>query len=74
MEYTLKHEIKIPLTIFIEKSSEDEKFVARCEELDLIAVHNKEEQVKQDIIDIVNAYVEFAIENNNLAYLFPRLK
>ena len=58
----------ITFNIFIKK--DEEVFIAHCLELDIVATASTLEQVKDDIISLIKAQVEFAFSNDNLDRLF----
>jgi len=49
---------------------EPDAWVAHCLELNLVAVAKTAEQVESDIIDVIVAHVRYAIENENLEYMY----
>jgi hypothetical protein len=49
---------------------EPDAWVARCLELNLIAEAETAEQVESDIIDIIIAHVRYALENDNLGFMY----
>jgi hypothetical protein len=49
---------------------EPDAWVAHCLELNLVAVAETVEQVESDIIDVIVAHVRYALENDNLEYMF----
>lgn len=49
---------------------EDGEWVAHCLEFDIVATAIDITAVKKDIFDLIKAHIEYAIENNNMAYLF----
>jgi hypothetical protein len=49
---------------------EPDAWVARCLELNLVAVADTVEQAESDIIDVIVAHVRYALENDNLEYMF----
>jgi hypothetical protein len=49
---------------------ETDAWVAHCLELNLVAEADTMEQVESDIIDIIAAHVRYALENDNLSYMF----
>lgn len=59
---------RIPLNITIAK--EDSIFIARCDVLDIVASNTNFEEVKKDIVNLIKAYVKFAVTHNNWSVLF----
>lgn len=51
-------------------SEEDKEWVAHCLEFDIVATAKDFTSVKKDILDLIKAHIGYAIENNNMAYLF----
>ncbi|MDQ7782349.1 MAG: hypothetical protein RDU20_05710 [Desulfomonilaceae bacterium] len=49
---------------------EPDAWIAHCLELNLIAEADSIEQVESDIIDIITAHVQYAIENDNLTHMY----
>lgn len=64
----MAREEKFTFKILIKK--EPDAWVARCLELNLVAVASTVEQVEADIIDVIVAHVRYAIEHDNLEYMF----
>jgi hypothetical protein len=48
----------------------DDLFLAHCLELDIVAVSGTIEEVKNDILSLIQAQIEYAFENNNLDNLY----
>ena len=44
--------------------------MAHCLELGLIAVTDSRESAEQDIMDVIEAHVRYAVENDNLEYMY----
>jgi len=59
---------KIPLKITIDK--EESVFIARCDVLDIVTWNSDFEEVKKDIVNLIKAYIEFAVKNSNWDVLF----
>jgi len=59
---------KIPLNITIDK--EEGLFIARCEVLDICTGNKDFEEVKKDIVNLIKAYVQFAVKHDNWDVLF----
>jgi len=49
---------------------EPEEWVAHCLELNLVTVAETLDQVQSDIIDVIIAHVRYALENDNLEYMY----
>jgi len=57
-----------PLSILCYR--EDNREVAHCLEMDLVAAASTREEAVRDLADIVRAHVRYAVEHDNLAHLF----
>lgn len=64
----MAREESFPFKVLIKE--EPDTWVAHCLELNLVAEAETAEQVEADIIDIIIAHVKYAVENNNLAYMY----
>lgn len=60
--------VSIKFNILIKK--EDDIYVAHCLELDIVATADNLDQVKDDIISLIDAQISYAFGNDNLANLF----
>jgi hypothetical protein len=49
---------------------EPDAWVARCLELNLVAVAETSEQVESDIIDVIISHVRYALNNDNVANMY----
>ena len=58
----------LSVNILIKK--EEDLFVAHCLELDIVATGGTVQQVKEDILDLIVAQVDYAFSNNNLDNLY----
>lgn len=63
--------MKTHLKILIKK--EEKQYIAYCLELGLVSCGKTHEEAEQNIKDIIRIHIEYAIENNNLKYLFSPL-
>ena len=59
---------EIIFNVLIKK--QDELFLAHCLELDILTAADDLTQVKDDIIDLMIAQIEYAFNNDNLEYLY----
>ncbi|MHB9029192.1 MAG: type II toxin-antitoxin system HicB family antitoxin [Candidatus Latescibacterota bacterium] len=57
-------------TISILIRQENNFYVAHCLELDIVATSDTVEGVKNDILSLIQAQIEYAFENENLNNLF----
>jgi hypothetical protein len=64
----MAREERFSFKVLIKK--EPDTWVAHCLELNLVAEAETVEQVEQDIIDIITAHVRYALENDNLSYMY----
>jgi hypothetical protein len=64
------NEIPFSFKVVIERSDEDRLWVAQCLELDLVATAQTLEATRQDMLDIITTQVRYALENDNMEYLF----
>lgn len=60
----------VSLHILITITEEDNEWVAHCLEFDIVATAEDIASVKKDILSLIKAHIEYAIKNNNMAYLF----
>lgn len=58
--------MSIPLHLNILIEQEDSQFVAHCLELDIVASGQTEDEAFDDLMDLIEAQLEFAVENDNL--------
>lgn len=49
---------------------EDNEWIAHCLQMDIMAASKDRATVQDDIIDLIKAQVEFALENNNMEGIF----
>ena len=49
---------------------EPDGWVAHCLELNLVTVAETLQEVESDIIDIIESHVRYALENDNLEYMY----
>ena len=49
---------------------EPDGWVAHCLELNLVTVAETDKEVESDIIDVISAHVRYALENDNLEYMY----
>jgi len=49
---------------------EDRLWVAHCLELDIVATADTRDQVEKDIVDLIAAQVCYALDHDNLEYLY----
>jgi hypothetical protein len=58
----------IKLNVLIYQDSGE--WIAHCLQMDLVSTGINEKDVENDIINLIKAQVIFAIENNNMDYIF----
>jgi hypothetical protein len=58
--------IKLNVLIY----QENEEWIAHCLQMDLVATSKSAQEVERNIIDLVKAQVIYALENDNLGYIF----
>ncbi len=49
---------------------ENEIWIAHCLELDIVATADSLEQAKNDLFDLIKAQLDYALENDNMAYFY----
>ncbi|MEI7451547.1 MAG: hypothetical protein WCJ75_18220 [Desulfomonile sp.] len=49
---------------------EPDAWVAHCLELNLVTVAETDKEVESDIIDVIVAHIRYALENDNLEYMY----
>jgi len=49
---------------------EDDEWVANCLQMDLVATGKTQRDVEGDILDLIKSQVVYAIENDNLGFIF----
>jgi len=64
----MAREETFPFKVLIKK--EPDAWVAHCLELNLVAVAETSAQAEADIIDVITSHVRYALENDNLAYMY----
>jgi hypothetical protein len=64
----MTREERFSFKVLIKK--ELDAWVAHCLELNLVAEADTSEQVTSEIIDVIVAHVRYAIENDNVAYMY----
>jgi predicted RNase H-like HicB family nuclease len=64
----MAREYRFTFNVLIRK--EGAEYVAYCLELGLIAVADSRESVEKDIMDVIKAHVRYAVENDNLEYMY----
>lgn len=64
----MAREVSFDFKILIKK--EGELWVAHCLELDIVATADTRDQAQDDIEDLIAAQVNYALENDNLEYLY----
>lgn len=52
--------------------NEDKEWIAHCLELDLVTTGKSVQKAWADMRDIIQAHIEFAIENDNLEHIFKQ--
>ncbi len=50
--------------------NEGNEWVAHCLQMDIVATGTSEKEVAENIFDLIRAQVVFAIDNDNLGYIF----
>lgn len=60
----------IRLNVLIYKDGDE--WIAHCLQMDLVASSKSEKKVEDDIIDLIKAQVIYAIENDNMGYIFKQ--
>ncbi|MCX5829195.1 MAG: hypothetical protein NTV58_14505 [Deltaproteobacteria bacterium] len=63
-----KTEMSITVNVLIKK--EANYFLAHCLELDIVATANSAEEVEKEIIDLIDAQVDYAFAHGNLDNLY----
>jgi hypothetical protein len=58
--------IKLNVLIY----QEGNEWIAHCLQMDLVAASKSEREAEKDVIDLIKAQVIYAIENDNLGYIF----
>ena len=46
-------------------------FIARCNVLDIVHANMNRNTIRQEMEDLIDAQINYAVENNNLEYLIP---
>jgi predicted RNase H-like HicB family nuclease len=64
----MPREEKFTFKVLIKK--EPDAWVAHCLELNLVTVADTLEQVEADMMDVIAAHVRYALEKDNLDYMF----
>lgn len=57
---------RVPLRLDVLVEMQDGEYVAHCLQLDIVATGPTEEQAVSDVLDLVQAQIDFATANDNL--------
>jgi hypothetical protein len=49
---------------------EDDEWIAHCLQMDIVATSGGKSSVMNDIVDLIKAQVEYAVDNDNLSSIF----
>jgi hypothetical protein len=63
-----KANASMTFNVFVKKDGA--MFIAHCLELDIVATGDSPEKVKNDLIDLVYAQIDYAFTHDNLDYLY----
>lgn len=66
----MKTDNGLAMTFNILVKEEDNTFIAHCLELDIVATADNVNQVKEDMISLIIAQIDYAFSNDNLENLF----
>ena len=58
----------IKLNVLVYK--EDNEWIAHCLQMDLVAANTDKNAVQDDIIDLIESHVVYALENENIDHIF----
>lgn len=61
---------RVPFHFDILVEQQSEGYVAHCLQMDIVAVADDKQQAYDDILDLIEAQLTTAIENDNLASIF----
>ena len=70
MSWIRKSSKSLAMTFNVLVKEKDNTFVAHCLELDIVATADTVNQVKNDIISLIIAQIDYAFSNDNLENLF----
>lgn len=65
-----KAEAEAAMTFNILIKKEGPLYIAHCLELDIVATADNSDQAEKDILDLIDAQVDYAFTHNNLDYLY----
>lgn len=66
--FVVAREENFSFKVLIKK--EPDAWVAHCLELNLVVVAETAAQAESDIIDVITSHVRYALENDNLSYMY----
>ena len=49
---------------------EDDQWVGHCLQLDLVEAGATRQEAQEHIVDVIRAHIEYALENDNMEYVF----
>ena len=60
-----------PITLTVHIYQIDNLYVAQCKELDLFTASQMEHTALDELKDVIQTHIEYAVKYNNTKYLFP---